>query len=59
MSTTLLLINAETQLPSAMEDMDEQNVSRMFVVDDENRLKGVVTRTDILCRLNDLCNCNL
>ncbi|MFQ5975311.1 MAG: CBS domain-containing protein [Candidatus Hydrothermarchaeales archaeon] len=59
MSINILLINEETQLPNALEEMDEQNISRIFVVDDENKLKGVVTRTDILCRLNDLCKCNL
>lgn len=59
MSTKILLVNKETQLPSALEEMDQQNISRFFIVDDEKKLKGVVTRTDILCRLNDLCKCNL
>lgn len=57
MSTNLALIDEDTLLSTAIEDMDERHVSRLLVVDKDNKLKGIVSRTDILCRLNNLCKC--
>ncbi|GCC10397.1 inosine-5'-monophosphate dehydrogenase [archaeon] len=51
MSTTIITINKDAPLYLAVELIEENNISRLLVVDNNNNVKGVVTRRDLLCRI--------
>lgn len=55
MSKSLYTINENAFIASAIEEMENHNVSRLLVVDDAGNSKGIVTRTDVLCRIASLC----
>ncbi len=54
MSTTLITINKEAPLYLAVKLMEENNISRLLVVDNKGNVLGVVTRRDLLCRMFSL-----
>ena len=47
MTKDVIRISPETTLPKAHEMMTENNIRRLPVVDDENRLIGIVTLVDV------------
>ncbi len=51
MSTTLVTVHKDAPLYLAIKLMEENNVSRLLVVDSEQNVLGVITRRDILCRM--------
>lgn len=55
MSTTITTINENAPLIEAIELTEKMNVSRLMVVNSKDELTGIVTRTDILSRLGELC----
>lgn len=55
MSKNLYTINENAFISSAIEEMENYNVSRLIVVDESGNSKGIVTRTDVLCRIASLC----
>lgn len=48
MTTEVTAITEETTLPEIIEIMKEQGLSRLPVLDEKDRLKGIVTRTDVV-----------
>jgi CBS domain-containing protein len=48
MSSPALTIAADTSLPAAARMMYRRQVGRLLVVDRDNRLRGIVTRSDLL-----------
>jgi hypothetical protein len=55
MSTEIHTIPGDDCLSSAIEKMENYNISRLIVIDGKGRAKGIITRTDILCRMANLC----
>ena len=48
MSKDISVIKKENTLHDAVVLMQEKGINRLPVVDDENTLKGIITRTDLL-----------
>ncbi|NOZ76817.1 MAG: CBS domain-containing protein [Euryarchaeota archaeon] len=55
MSRNLRLINENAYLSQAIDEMQMHNISRLIVVNDKNEAVGLVTRTDIICRIANIC----
>jgi|Deesub1362A_J573_1020465.scaffolds.fasta_scaffold00005_345 hypothetical protein len=55
MTSNVLTIHQDAYLWQAIEKMENYNISRLIVVDSDGKVKGIVTRTDILCRIGKLC----
>jgi hypothetical protein len=55
MSKNVYTINENDFISSAIEEMENYNVSRLIAVDDAGNSKGIITTTDILCRIASLC----
>jgi hypothetical protein len=55
MSKDLVAINENAYLSEAIDAMQRHNISRLIVTDDQNDIIGVVTRTDIICRIANIC----
>jgi len=51
MSTDLFTIHKEAPLYEAVRLMEENNISRLLVVNTKGEVQGVVTRRDMLCRM--------
>ncbi len=51
MSTTLITIHKDAALSTAIAVMEQNNVSRLIVIDDRGDAIGIITRRDILCRM--------
>lgn len=51
MSTSIFTIHKEAPLYEAVRLMEENNISRLLVVDTRGNVQGVVTRRDMLCRM--------
>ena len=51
MSGDVKTINENTTLRKAIEIMEKENISRAVVLTETGRIKGIITRTDILARL--------
>lgn len=54
MTTNPPVINASDDIYEAIGSMISNNIGRLLVVDDEGKLVGIVTRTDILSRIASL-----
>lgn len=55
MSTEVHTIESDAFLSAAIEEMENHNISRLLVVNKKGDIEGIVTRTDILCRIVNLC----
>lgn len=55
MSTKVHTIKSDELLSKAIEEMEDQNISRLIVVNKNGDSEGIITRTDILCRIVNLC----
>ncbi len=55
MSRDIRIINENSPLSTAIEELEKHDVSRLIVTDDNGDSKGIITRTDILCRIARLC----
>jgi predicted transcriptional regulator len=55
MSTEVHTIKSDALLSTAIEEMENHNISRLLVVNKKGDINGIVTRTDILCRIVNLC----
>lgn len=55
MSTEVHTIESDALLSTAIEDMENHNISRLIVVNKNGDAEGIITRTDILCRIVNLC----
>jgi hypothetical protein len=55
MSKDLHTIAEDACISHAIQMMEKYNISRLIVVDNRGDSKGIVTRTDILCRIASLC----
>jgi predicted transcriptional regulator len=55
MSTDVHTIKKDTFLSEAIEEMENYNISRLLIVNKKGDIEGIVTRTDILCRIVNLC----
>jgi len=51
MNKNVVTIDEEAYLFLAIDRMNKENISRLIVVDDEGKVKGIITRTDILARI--------
>ncbi len=51
MSETLITVHKDAPLATAITIMEQNNVSRLIVVDDQGNTIGIITRRDILCRI--------
>ncbi|MEE8168881.1 MAG: CBS domain-containing protein [Candidatus Hydrothermarchaeales archaeon] len=54
MTKELYVIEENAFLSKAIEEMEKHNISRLIIVDDEGRAKGIITRTDVLNRIADI-----
>ena len=54
MTTDVISVNRETFVEEAIEIMVENNVTGLPVVDDENRLVGIISEKDVLKFLSDI-----
>jgi len=54
MSERITTINENASLLKAIEISEKNNISRIIVVDNEDKIQGIVTRTDMLARLGEL-----
>lgn len=54
MSRDVRTIGEDALLSEAIRDMEDYNVSRLIVVDSSGNAKGIITRTDVLCRIASL-----
>jgi hypothetical protein len=55
MSTDVQTITEDAYISLAIEKMESRNISRLIVVNSEGKVTGIITRTDILCRIAELC----
>jgi hypothetical protein len=55
MSKNVVVINENAYLSQAINEMQIHNISRLIMVNDDNETVGVVTRTDIICRIANIC----
>lgn len=55
MSTKVYTIKSDALLSTAIEEMETHNISRLIVVNKNGDTAGIITRTDILCRIVNLC----
>jgi predicted transcriptional regulator len=55
MSREVHTIKSDSLLSEAIEEMENHNISRLLVVNKKGDVEGIVTRTDILCRIVNLC----
>ncbi|MEE8401525.1 MAG: CBS domain-containing protein [Candidatus Hydrothermarchaeaceae archaeon] len=55
MSTKVHTIKSDELLSKAIEEMEDQNISRLIVVNKNGDAEGIITHTDILCRIVNLC----
>lgn len=55
MSTNIHTIDSDELLSTAIEKLENYNISRLIVVNKDGDAKGIITRTDILCRIVNLC----
>jgi hypothetical protein len=55
MSTKVHTIKGDALLSTAIEDMENHNISRLIVVNKNGNAEGIITRTDLLCRIVNLC----
>ncbi len=55
MSTKVYTIKSDALLATAIEEMENHNISRLIVVNKNGDAEGIITRTDILCRIVKLC----
>jgi hypothetical protein len=55
MSTDVQTITEDAYISLAIEKMESRNISRLIVVDSKDKVTGIITRTDILCRIAELC----
>jgi predicted transcriptional regulator len=55
MSTDVHTIKNDALLSEAIEEMENHNISRLLLVNKKGEIDGIVTRTDILCRIVNLC----
>jgi len=55
MSKNVYTINENDFISSAIEEMENYNISRLIVVDDAGNSRGIITTTDVLCRIASLC----
>ncbi|MEE8403194.1 MAG: CBS domain-containing protein [Candidatus Hydrothermarchaeaceae archaeon] len=55
MSTKVHTIKSDALLSTAIEEMENHNISRLIVVNKNGDVGGIITRTDILCRIVNLC----
>lgn len=51
MNRNVVTIDEEAYLYLAIDKMNRKNISRLIVVDEEGKVKGIITRTDILARI--------
>ena len=54
MSTKVIIINENLKIVRAIEIIFEKEISRLIIVDDNNKLVGIVTRTDLIDSMNNL-----
>lgn len=54
MSREIRTIREDALLYQAIKEMEDHNVSRLIVVDSRGKAKGIITRTDVLCRIASL-----
>lgn len=54
MSREIMTIPEDALLYQAIEEMEGRNISRLIVVDKKGKVKGIITRTDVLCRIASL-----
>jgi len=54
MRTNITTINEKASLSKAIELSEKNNISRLIVTDNEGKMIGIVTRTDMLARLGEL-----
>ncbi len=59
MSKEVHTIKSDAILSEAIEEMENHNISRLLVVNKKGEIDGIVTRTDILCRIVNLCGLTL
>jgi predicted transcriptional regulator len=55
MSTKVHTIKYDALLSAAIEEMENHNISRLLVLNKKGKIDGIITRTDILCRIVNLC----
>lgn len=55
MSHKVVTINEDAMIADAIDLMQSSNISRLIVVNNTGKTKGIVTRTDILCRIASIC----
>ncbi len=55
MSRDICVINENSLLSRAIEELEKHDISRLIVTDEDGNSKGIITRTDILCRIARLC----
>ena len=55
MSREVHTIKSNALLSTAIEEMENHNISRLLIVNKKGDVTGIVTRTDILCRIVNLC----
>ena len=54
MSTKVIIINENLKIVRAIEIIFEKEISRLIIVDDNNKLVGIVTRTDLIDSMTNL-----
>lgn len=54
MSREIMTIREDALLSQAIKEMEDHNVSRLVVVNTQGKAKGIITRTDVLCRIASL-----
>lgn len=54
MSTKVIIINENLRIVDAIEIIFEKEISRLIIVDDNNQLVGIVTRTDLINSMTNL-----
>ncbi len=55
MSTEIHTIKNNALLSDAIEVMENYNISRLLVVNKKGNIEGIISRTDILCRIVNIC----
>ena len=54
MSTNVVIVNEDLKIAKAIEVMLNKSISRLIVADNENKLLGIVTRTDLINIITNL-----
>ena len=54
MSTNVVIVNEDLKIAKAIEVMLNKSISRLIVADNENKLLGIVTRTDLIDSITNL-----